>query len=40
MRDDHTDRPAYEPPTVEDLGTLEELTQSGNNILGTDATKT
>jgi hypothetical protein len=39
MLDEKTDRPAYEPPTVDDLGTLEELTRSGANVSITEGIK-
>jgi hypothetical protein len=29
MKMDERERPTYEPPVVEDLGTLEEITGSG-----------
>lgn len=36
MSEGHVVDRKYEPPTVEDLGTLEELTLSGNNVPGGD----
>jgi hypothetical protein len=32
MKMDERERPAYEPPLVEDLGTLEEITGSGAQV--------
>lgn len=29
---EHEEKPTYEPPRVEDLGTLEEITKTGQNF--------